>query len=260
MTSVRRARNPLPTQQPLLYAALAFGAEILVASRISSPPPSWWIAAALVLMLAARLFRAHSHAMVLACGLLALGALGALNFQVRERPAASAEIVELGDVSEVEITGHVTRDGVIAFRKLDQAPARQVIDLETESISHDGKTIPVHAGVRLNLYYAPPKEDDMEAESSQSPTKHRQFIYGERLKVSTKLRQPRNFGNPGAFDFREYLANQGIVALASARADEVEVLAGLAGTRAGQWRSRMRRSLLKKINSTWRQDDAALIA
>jgi competence protein ComEC len=249
----------LSTQQPLLYAAIAFAAGILFAARMSHPA-SWWIAAALVLIFSAGLFLKRRQTMVLACGLLALSALGALTFQVRERPGTSAEVVQLSDGSEVVITGHVVRDGIIRSGKLGTNPARQSVDLQTEAISRDGKTIAVQAGVRLNLYYAAEKDDDLEAEGTREPTTPKQFTYGERLRVVTKLRQPRNFGNPGAFDYRQYLANQGIVALGSARSDEAELLDGFARTRAGQLRSRVRRSLLEKIDSTWQQADAALIA
>ena len=37
--------------------------------------------------------------------------------------------------------------------------------------------------------------------------------YGERIRVLAKLRRPRNFRNPGAFDYEEYLTENGIAAL-----------------------------------------------
>ena len=42
-----------------------------------------------------------------------------------------------------------------------------------------------------------------------------------------------NYGNPGAMDYRGYLASQGISALGSARADTVELLPGAGGSPLG---------------------------
>ena len=48
----------------------------------------------------------------------------------------------------------------------------------------------------------------------------RLFRYGERLRFSAKLYPPRNFRNPGAFDYAGYLAENGIVALGPAKAGD----------------------------------------
>jgi competence protein ComEC len=41
------------------------------------------------------------------------------------------------------------------------------------------------------------------------------FNYGDRVRFSTKLRFPRNFNNPGRFDYQRYLALKGILIIAS---------------------------------------------
>ena len=51
------------------------------------------------------------------------------------------------------------------------------------------------------------------------------------MRFPVKLRAPRNFGNPGAFDYRGYLADNGIIVLGSSQAARIEVLPGFAGTR-----------------------------
>jgi Domain of unknown function (DUF4131) len=45
----------------------------------------------------------------------------------------------------------------------------------------------------------------------------RVFRYGERVRFPAKLRAPRNFRNPGAFDYRGYLADLRVVAPASTK-------------------------------------------
>ncbi len=85
------------------------------------------------------------------------------------------------------------------------------------------------------------------------------FRYGERLRFSTKLYPPRNFRNPGAFDYTGYLADNGIVALGSTKVETVELLPGFAGNRAELWRTRLRRSLIERIQILWKPDESALL-
>ncbi len=71
----------------------------------------------------------------------------------------------------------------------------------------------------------------------------RRWRYGERLRVETRLRAPRNFENPGRFDYVGRLARQGVRVTASAwNGDQVERLPGRArGLRARleRWRERL---------------------
>jgi competence protein ComEC len=85
------------------------------------------------------------------------------------------------------------------------------------------------------------------------------YTYGQRLRLAAKLRPPRNFGNPGAFDYRAYLAQSGVAALASGNQANVQVLSGFAGNRMAEWRNRLRRSVLEKIHALWAPQHAALI-
>jgi competence protein ComEC len=87
----------------------------------------------------------------------------------------------------------------------------------------------------------------------------RLFRYGERLRFVAKLNAPRNFGNPGAFDYVRYLRDQGIVATASTKVAAIEVLPGFFGDRFDRALSHAHRSILEKIHSLWSEDDAALI-
>ena len=48
------------------------------------------------------------------------------------------------------------------------------------------------------------------------------FHYGDRIRFSAKLKLPRNFRNPGAFDYEGYLADRGIAALGSTKIENVE--------------------------------------
>jgi competence protein ComEC len=83
--------------------------------------------------------------------------------------------------------------------------------------------------------------------------------YGTRLRVRAKLHPPRNYRNPGAFDYEGYLRDNGIVALGSARAQDVEQLPGFVGSRIERWRTRIHKSIIAKIHELWPPHQAALI-
>jgi competence protein ComEC len=118
--------------------------------------------------------------------------------------------------------------------------------------------VKVNTGIRISIYSrdSGDEPDEPEAEQGELPNV---FAYGQRLRLPVKLRTPRNFGNPGAWDYAGYLADLGIFAAGSVRADRVEVLDGREGSRWGTWRSRIRRSILRKIHALWPTDEAAVL-
>ncbi len=57
--------------------------------------------------------------------------------------------------------------------------------------------------------------------------------YGQQVEFDARVRPPRNFGNPGAFDYVRYLARQEIFWTASVRAgSKISILPGVCGSRA----------------------------
>jgi uncharacterized protein DUF4131 len=80
----------------------------------------------------------------------------------------------------------------------------------------------------------------------------RVFRYGERIRLLVKLKLPRKFRNPGAFEYQSYLAAYRVAALASAKAEDVEVLAGFSGNRLELWRTH---SLGIKVVRHWEGDE-----
>ena len=137
-----------------------------------------------------------------------------------------------------------------------KAPAvRQRLDLETEQSPEGARSLMSSAGLRLNIY------DQRRTTHRNGRRIERLFHYGERLRFSAKLSAPRNFRNPGAFDYRAYLRDNGIAALASTKSESVEVLParGFSGNRVELWRSRIHRSIIEKIHALWPPRQAALM-
>ena len=84
---------------------------------------------------------------------------------------------------------------------------RTRIILCTEYIDQDGNHLPVTGKIRVTVM------GRLEAVTS-----------GQHLTIRGRLRPFRNFGNPGAFDYREYMTFQGIWASTYASAENVRIL------------------------------------
>ncbi len=241
-------------RQPLLWAALAFASGI-VAGTYAWRPTLWWVLATITFIVAGGYFVARR---VWLAFLLALGAIflaGALAFQLNNsNPQSDMGAVEFAGDEEVLVTAHVLHEGEI--HQASFGGVRQSVDLETEAISRGPKTIAVTTGVRVGIYG---KEAEQEYSAVNSQVPMRLYRYGQRLRFSARLRPPRNFANPGAFDYRGYLAEHGIFVLASTKNTKIEVLPGFVGSRLRKWREAVHRSIVSKIHATWRAEDAALI-
>jgi competence protein ComEC len=242
-----------PTRQPMLWAALSYSLGI-VAGVHSWRPASWWVAAAVAFLVAGLYFvpRRKWLAASLALGTFFLA--GALHIQLRgSADPLDTSLQPFADGQPVAMTARVIREG--RFREAAPNEIRQSLDAETEAIvAENGKPIVVHSGVRLGIYSAPGG-----VPQAAEATPMRLFHYGERLRLPVKLKLPRNFRNPGAFDYQGYLAANGISALGSAKAEDVEVLPGFAGSHVELWRTRLHASIITKVHALWPPPQAALI-
>jgi competence protein ComEC len=174
----------------------------------------------------------------------------------------SAGVLAFADGRELVVTAHVIKEGNLWEKS--PGDTQQRLDLETEQIGTSAETgnknFAVHSGLRVSFYGHEAKYEEGKDESEQSvAAPPHLFRYGERLRFPTKLYPPHNFRNPGAFDYKGYLAENGIVALGSTKAETVELLPGFAGNRAELWRTRLRRRLIEKIHVLWTRDEAPLL-
>ena len=81
------------------------------------------------------------------------------------------------------------------------------------------------------------------------------FAYGNRVEVDARVRRPKNFGNPGAFDYEGYLARRQIRWLASANgAGAVQVLPGECGSRWRSWLFALRGAAFDRIDRLYEND------
>src|SRR6185369_1204460 len=72
--------------------------------------------------------------------------------------------------------------------------------------------------------------------------------YGQRVEIEARVRAPRNFNNPGSFDYASYLARQKIFWTASmTRGSTARVLPGRCGLRPMAWIFALRGATLDRI-------------
>jgi competence protein ComEC len=246
-------QKPL-SRQPMLWAASAYGAGIVIGYYVWRPP-LYWLVAGLAFSIAGAYFLRRRSRAAYALALAALFVTGALVIRVRA-PENQVSPPGFADGRDLVITAHVIKEGNL--RDHGRGDSQQRLDLETEQINTSNENFAVRFGIRASFYGYEARDESVRIVSQESSTRHL-FLYGERLRFPAKLYPPRNFRNPGAFDYAGYLAENGIVALGSAKADKVELLPGFAGNRFELWRTRLRRSLVERIHVLWKPDEAPLL-
>ena len=236
----------------MFLSALAFGCGIIAARFVWHPQSHWLVAALLFMAFAATLYRRPTFAF--ATALLAMATAGALAYELRPNHAVSypRALTE----GESLVTAHVTRDGILQPGMF--GGQQQSVDLETESMQlPDGSKFTKPLGLRLSIYARKADyEDEEQQESGTLPLAALQ--YGDRVQLTAKLHEPRNYGNPGAWDYRGYLQSQGIALLGNARVSSVERLPGFGGRRVTAWQHSARAAVLRRIHELWPQEEASL--
>ncbi|HEY1801628.1 MAG TPA: ComEC/Rec2 family competence protein [Terriglobales bacterium] len=230
-------------RQPMLWAALAFALGIMGGTYVASPP-NWWLAVAVISAFASLCFRERRTDLARTLCLIAVFSVGAFMVEVRPPLNPGTEILPYSNHQSVTIIAHVVREG--DWQERGRGEIRQLLDLETEEVRVGEKSFPVRAGVRLGIYAS----DD---------AAHITFQYGQRLQCVTKLSPPHNFRDPGVFDYKAYLNENGIAVLGSTKADEIQALQGFVGYRLEQWRARAHRSVIGMIHALWRPAEADLM-
>lgn len=194
--------------------------------------------------------------------LAAFAFAGAFAVECRTNQQATENEIWLGD-NEAVVTAHVIAEGNLESD--GYGSTRQQIDVAIEQVESGGQRTTTSFGVRLNIYSKVEKSDasdDIDSANQEfAPvrTGMRLLHFGERIRFTTALIAPRNFRNPGAFDYAGYLREQSIVATASVKDSAIEILPGFTGTRFGFWRARIRRSIVDRIHLLWPEHTAALM-
>jgi len=198
---------------PVLLAVIAFTLGICFA-RVAWRSPLLLVLGILVagsVTVAATRFTLRIATLPLFVTWLLLGAFAAQLAPVPDRQRA---LIANADMLQRRVTGHVTR----VLQRQDPATHEVQTQLDlavdhVEEVTPDvSRMIAVSGGLRASLYTT----------SENPPT----FACGEPLAVTIRMHVPEAYRDPGAFDQREYLLQQGIGALGVADPASVERLTG----------------------------------
>lgn len=244
-----------PPRAPLAIAAVAFAVGILLAGHVSRSPWQWGTAAVVSAMCAVLAVWKADSRLANGCAVVSVAFAGAFAFVEVPIPRVAVPPAELTSGALVEVVGHVTNDASL----LSGGSPRERFDLQSESLEVAGHRFEQPVGIRATVYVSGSEE---EAEPTGIRAAFPQLAYGDRIRFTARLRLPRNFGNPGAFDYEGYLHGIGISALGSVKAQSIQTLPVKSGTTFGFVRSRIRRSILAHINNggLWSREDAPLFA
>jgi competence protein ComEC len=229
---------------PLLCIFVAFAAGILAGTLhpfFGAFPIGLSAAISCAAFLAALLcwsFRASSFAF--AAALLGWAALGSLAIEVSQRtqPANLAStMIEEGrlDASQpLRWRGTLREDP-------ERLPWGSRFEIELQEVTVSGETLSVSGGLRATHYDYESIREDQSPEISS-------LHAGDRVELLAQARVPRNFKDPGAFDYRAQLARQGIMLTASLRSLQLLHMLPAAPVKVGNRIARLRGKLLERVD------------
>ena len=224
---------------PVVWVVSAFTAGIALALRAGPPWLLWWCAgaAALAISLGFVLVWRKSVAAAGATALVAWAALGGLATMVERQAGPANDVTRLIAQGRVDTTEPLRWRGRLRENPLDLPWGRRY-EIELEEVEVAGRSVSASGGLRLNLYGR--------ASVAQSPNDLRA---GDRVEALALARPPRNFLDPGAFDFQGYLARQGIDLTGTLRSGELLQLVDRPPPGLWQRLARARANLLARLES-----------
>ncbi len=202
---------------PLLLAALAFAAGILIAGRHWLSPA--WLAAGAILegLLAAVAACRQPRIAIwpLAAVWLLLGGFAA---EMQPRPAPQTELRALAQGTPVALTGIIERSTPVRhivslrpFSTEEVAEQMQSVDIRVRSAAEPGDALrEVYGGLRLSLY-AP--------EDATMPP----LQCGDFVTLTATIRPPERYRDPGVWDSPAWMLGQGIGIIGSTKAEKLSI-------------------------------------
>lgn len=199
---------------PALWIAAAFASGIALESMWARPGVAAWLSLAALTILSGSLL-AWRNRLVSAwiAALAAWTSLGGFAVAV-ERTSVPADLV-----TRLIASGRLDTSDALRWRgRLQEDPALfpwgRRLQISLESVTISGEPASVRGGLRLNCYFD-------EKNLLPSPTSIDSLRAGDRVEVFAKAHPVRNYRNPGAFDFRGYLARQGVDVIGTLRSPEL---------------------------------------
>jgi competence protein ComEC len=191
--------------------------------------------------LAAAAFRRTMPAFIAA--LVAWCALGALAARLEQISVPSDHITSLLSRDVLSIDQPLRWRGTLRADPLD-LPWGQRYQIELESVQSTGIWMATSGGLRADYYF--------DERSADRPTVLRA---GDHVELLVRARRVRNFANPGSFDYRAFLARQGIHLTSTLRSPQlIEQIPGSPPSLTHYF-ARLRGRLLRQTDALFAEDD-----
>lgn len=213
------------TRYPLVPITAAFAAGIAAAPRFYLTAGEQVFLLFVILLLAALLLRGGRTAHGLLVSLLGFFLCGTF------LAAEEHHVLPANHLERLSRQGRFLADQSVRFVGWARTPSikrrfGEYFDFEPAEATQGGQTFPAQGTIRV--YYFPQPGSSRRQPGPRSLD----VVYGEPLALSLRnLQRPRNFLNPGSFDYEAHLRRQGIAFTGLVRADEITRLPGQEGNR-----------------------------
>jgi len=223
---------------PALWIGVAFATGICAGLRWPEGPVVCAVAAAVAIVVGGFLVWCQRNSAAGICALAAWFALGGLGLGIESTSVPSNHVTRLLAQNRIDLTEPLRWRGRLREDPLVM-PWGQRYEIDIEQLVAAGETISASGGLRANLYGGPEK----------TATLPEGLRAGDRVEALARVRPPRNFLDPGAFDLSGYLARQKIDLIGSLRSGELLQLVDRPTPTISQRLARVRGDLLARIDT-----------
>jgi competence protein ComEC len=237
---------------PALWPVICFAGGILLSGRFAEHlnfAPHFALLAAASLLLAGFILLVRgwifAAGFVAAVAWLCLGCAAARLERISVPANLASDLIESGKIDSsaaLRWRGRLREDPLAL-------PWGTRYEINLDEVESASGVTPVSGGLRVTSYAGEP--------TAAAPPDARA---GDRVEVLARALPVRNFGNPGSFDFRGYLALQGVNLQGTLRSGQLLTILGHPRLTISEHLARARGGLLHSINDlfTSRPDEAAL--
>lgn len=209
----------LTMRSPLLPAALAFAAGITLYADVADSPRTLFLLTLAVLLAAGLAWQRYCLRTTFALTLLGYFLLGGTLVRLDHVAVSPNRIDQLVAAGHIDLGEPLRVEGWLRREPTRNGPFTTYY-LELEGVTSRQHYHRASGGIRLSYFRPPP-----DVPQSPLPELH----YGDRVELLVRLQRPRNFQNPGSFDWRGYWARRNIYLVGSLKHED------LLSVRAG-WR------------------------
>ncbi len=232
--------------RPLVPLAAAFCLGITLGDLFLFPPLAWAVTVAVCLGLASGAWWAGARRLL---ALLLIAAFGCLGAQAMASARAGAPPHHLSRLTPSHLDSPIPLEGWVVTPP-DPRPA----DVRDAGTSERTRFVVEVTRLRLGQTWASAAGGARLTVFGEVPAPR----YGDEVRGVFRLRHPRGFGNPGAFDYPRYLATQGVFLEGWTR-EPVEVIPAARGSRMLATVFRLRAMILERLDGVLPSAEAGLL-